>query len=240
MTKFNLTFIAFCFLIISCKDNNEKGKIERIVALPTIPKDKDEIFCNCFDGIGSSKGDTAIVEMTFSNGESISVCGFVDKQMEGITISEFNVFECKTGKSLTEYDAMQICKIVEKKDTLIIQELKYLPTGKNWSWNLIQLGEQIITLNNGKLFISDISPKLEKFHIDERDAELFLNSLTRGTGYSSEWELQIGQLEVLALLGNKKATDILKNYEKFTGQETDGAVSETWKAATATVEWIKR
>ncbi len=195
--------------------------------------------CNCFEGIGSKKGDTATLIINFTNGQNISVCGFVDKEMEGTIISEFNVFECKTGKALTEYDAMQICRLQEKKDSLIIQELKYLPTGKNWTWNLIQIGEEIITIKDNKIFTTGSKAKLEKFTIDKNDAKIFLNSLVKGKGHSKEWELEIGKLEVLTLLGNEKAKSILENYEEFTGQETDGAVAETWKDAKATTQWIK-
>ncbi len=65
--------------------------------------------CDCSDGIGSRVGDTPIINFKFKNGQKIIACGFVDKEMEGVTVSEFNVFDCFTGKSLTEYDATKIC-----------------------------------------------------------------------------------------------------------------------------------
>ncbi|MFA5556199.1 MAG: hypothetical protein WCY06_05045 [Flavobacteriaceae bacterium] len=235
---FRLTIIFICILTFACNNKSEtKNAVNKTPNLDTLDKDNS---CNCFDGIGSRKGDTATLVLNFRNGQSISVCGFVDKEMEGTTISEFNVFECKTGKSLTEYDAMQICKLYKKKDSLIIQELKYLPTGKNWTWNLIQIGEEIITIKDKKIFTTGNKPKLEKFAIDDNDAEIFLNSLTKGKGHNNEWELEIGKLEVLTLLGNERAKYILENYEEYTGQETDGAVRETWKDARAITEWIKQ
>ncbi len=234
---FRLTILFIYIFILACNNQNEtKNSVNK-----TTKTDTNFInsSCNCFDGIGSKKGDTAILKLNFTNGQSISVCGFVDKEMEGIIISEFNVFECKTGKSLTEYDALQICKLQEKKDSLIIQELKYLPTGKNWTWDLIQIGEEIITIKEHKIITTGNKPKLEKFTIDENDARTFLNSLTKGKGRNNEWELEIGKLEVLTLLGNEKAKSILENYEEYTGQETDGAIAETWKDAKATTQWIK-
>jgi hypothetical protein len=238
MTKFKIIYIVFSLLTISCSNNNQINVNETSSSTEAIQEKAVTLTCNCFNGIGSRKGDSAIFEMKFSNGESISVCGFMDKEMEVTTFSEFNVFECSKGKSLTEYDAMQICRLIEKKDSLVIQELKYLPTGKNWTWNLIQIAEQIITVDDVKIFATPITPKLEKFYIDEQEAELFLNSLQKGKGHN-DWELELGKLEVLALKGNEKAKYILENYEKFTGQETDGAVRETWSDAKATVEWIK-
>ena len=238
MTMFRLTILFICILTLGCKNKSEtKSEVKETPNLITKNKVNS---CNCFDGIGSTKGDTSALKINFTNGQSISVCGFVDKEMEGMIISEFNVFECNSGKSLTEYDAMQICRLVEKSDTLVIQELAYLPTGKKWAWNLIQIGEQIITTKDKNIVVTKQEPKLEQFSIDDTDAEIFLNSLKKGKGHSNDGELEISKLEALTLLGNDKAKYILENYEEYTGQETDGAVRETWKDARATIEWIKK
>ena len=238
MTMFRLTIILTCILILGCKNKPETKSI--VKEKPNLYTNNKDNSCNCFDGIGSRKGDIATLVINFTNGQSVSICGFVDKEMEGTIISEFNVFECKSGKSLTEYDATQICRLVEKSDTLVIQELKYLPTGKNWAWNLIQIGEQIITTKDKDYLVTKQEPKLENYFIEKSDAETFLKSLKKGKGHSNEWELEIGKLEVLTLLGNERAKYILENYEEYTGQETDGAVRETWKDARATTEWIKQ
>jgi hypothetical protein len=63
--------------------------------------------------------------------------------------------------------------------------------------------------------------------------------LKKGNGFGSEWESDLGKLEVLSLLGNNDAWEILKNYEDFTRDTTDGALSEQWEDAVATVKWIK-
>lgn len=239
MIMFRLTIFLFtCILTLACSNKRETRNAST-KTLNLEPQNKNN-SCNCFDGIGSVKGEPATFEINFTNGHSISICGFLDKEKEGTIISEFNVFECKTGKSLTEYDATQICRLFERKDSLIIQELKYLPTGKNWDWNLIQIGEEIITINDNNIFTSGIMPKLEKFAIDDNDAKIFLTTFTKGKGHNNDWELEIGKLEVLTLLGNEQAKYLLANYDEYTGQETDGAERETWKDAKATTEWINK
>ena len=110
MRKFKLIYIVFGILTIACNNTKQSNRNETSLATEVFQEKTVTTTCNCFDGIGSRKGDTSIFVMKFSNGERISVCGFVDKEMEETTISEFNVFECSTGKSLTEYDAMQICR----------------------------------------------------------------------------------------------------------------------------------
>ena len=238
MKLYRIIILFVLFINFACKNKKEVN----IYSNKTINTDTSNVIktCNCFDGIGSKMGDTPTMILTFSNGQSISVCGYLDKEMQGNIISEFNVFDCNSGKVISEYDAMQICRIIPKKDTLIIQALKYLPTGKNWKWNLIQLGEEIITIKDKKIISTGIKPKLEKFSINENEANFYLNSLTKGKGHNKEWELEIGKLEVLTLLGYKKAKIILENYEEYTGQETDGAVAETWKDAVSTTQWINK
>ena len=196
--------------------------------------------CKCFGGVGSQKGDSPVLSYLFTTGKSVIICGFIDKEMEGFTISEFNVFDCANGNSLVEYDATQICKVVEKKDTLQINEYKYFPIAKNYEWELIKISKQYITLISGEIVVSKLEPDVEKFNVDNKTAENFFSSIQKGKGINKNWEKEIGFLEALSILGNQKAWNILQNYESYTGQETDGAIAETWKEAVATVEWIKQ
>jgi hypothetical protein len=258
MKKISIKLITIFIVgvsLLSCKDKSEsKIKDESIKIDSTKAKAETELNafeqdseirsiteCKCFDGIGSTKTDKPVLISKFSNGNSVSVCGFFDKEMqeEGLIMSEFNIFNCETGEALVEYGAVQICRITEKKDSIIINELKYLPAGKKWAWELVQIGEQVITQNRRAITVSDLHPKLKKLEIDKNQQSEFLNSLKKGNGFGSTWETDIGKLEVLSLLGNNRAWDILKNYEEFTGEQTDGALAEQWKDAIANVEWIK-
>ena len=238
----------------ACKNSSESKSEEQIIetnteVLPEAntnhiedkPNEQLESDCKCFNGIGSTESDKPILTYTFSNGASVSLCGFFDKEMqnEGLIMSEFNVFNCENGNALVEYGAIQICRIEAKKDTLTIYELKYLPIGTDWNWELIQIAKQEILVTEGILVANPQIPELEKFAIEETEQTQFLNSLQKGNGFGSEWESDLGKLEVLSLLGNENAWKILKNYEDFTGDKTDGALAEQWKDAIATVEWIK-
>ena len=198
-------------------------------------------LCECFDGIGSMKGDEPILRSSFSNGKLTAMCGYYDKEMKepGLIISEFNIFDCETEKAIVEYGAIQICRIKEGKDSIIIEELKYLPAGNNWEWELIQIAEQIVTLENQKLVALDVIPKFQKIKINLGSQTQFLNSIKQGEGINEKWVEELCKLEILSLNGNAKAWKILKNYEEFKGDKTDGALAEQWKDALANVEWIK-
>lgn len=219
--------------------DSESKKIEQ----KTISKKELTKECECSDGIGSTKTDKPNLIFDFLNGKSVSICGFFDKEIqdgEALIMSEFNVFDCKTGESYLEYDATQTCRIKKLQDTLIIEELNYLPSGENWAWELIQIAEQKVSSNNDGIIVSKIKPKIKPIIIDENTQTEFLNSIKKGKGISGEWELEIGKLVVVSLSGNEKAWSVLKNYETYTGETTDGALAETWKDAVAIVEWLKK
>lgn len=219
-------------MLFSCKE-------QQVIAKDNIASTSD---CNCFDGIGSSKDDAPIITYKFKNNKSVNICGYVDKEMseEYPIISEFNIFDCETGKSYVEYGALEICRIKQNENELEIQQLRYLPVGKNWDWELIQIGEQTIKPKGNNLYVSDLKPKLETYSIDSKEAATFLASIKKIKGYDANWEENIAKLEALSIIGNKEAWDILKNLEKITGLKFDGALSEAWKSAIQNVNWINK
>ena len=79
MKKIILIF-SITFLITSCNEKKRENIIETKTNSKVIKKEVKEISCKCFDGIGSSKDDNPILEMNFSNGQKISVCGFLRKR----------------------------------------------------------------------------------------------------------------------------------------------------------------
>jgi hypothetical protein len=228
--KTQILILTLGLFLFACKSNSTSN-------------DQSSNDCGCFGGIGSSESDAPSLKTTFSNGTSLSICGYFDEkdqQEEGLTMSEFNVFDCKTGASLVEYGAVQTCIIKEEKDAIIIKELKRLPVGKDWNWEFIQIAQQEITASEDGATVSESVPALGAFTIDEATQEAFLNSLQKGAGIRlSESEKELGRLEVLSLLGNEKAWEILKNYAEFIGGTPDGYIAEQWHDAIATVEWIR-
>ena len=196
--------------------------------------------CNCFNGIGSSDQDTPALTFSFSNGKAVSICGYKSDEStpNELLISEFNIFDCSNGTKYVEYGALENCAIKTAKDLIKIELLKYLPTGENWTWKTITIAEQQLTPHSNELKASELKPSYTPVQISEDQQKAFLTGLKKGQGFGENWEEDIAKLEVLALNGNNRAWEILKNYEAFTGEQTDGALAETWKEAIATVEWL--
>lgn len=198
--------------------------------------------CGCFDGIGSSENDKPSLTLEFSDGDKISVCGYEEKKISDnkVLMSEFNVFNCKTGKSLTEYGAVQNCLVSIENGKLIIVELKYLPAGDNWKWIQVPIGVEKVFSNGTKVLATGKSPNFEKVKIEKERIETFYRELDsiKENGEIKDPENILGKLEILALNGERKARVILFYFENYFKYETDGAIAEQWKDAVATVKWI--
>ena len=199
--------------------------------------------CGCFSGIGSSKSDKPSLILKFSNGTTLSVCGYEQKKLSKneVLMSEFNVFNCKTGEQLVEYGAVQNCIVRKDELGLTIIELKYLPAGENWEWEQVKIGIQQIFVKESKLVVLNQKPVFRQVKIDERRIESFLEKLRKmkGVGKLDNPEEILGRLEILALNNIEEAVTILNDFENYFNYRTDGAIAEQWKDAIATVKWIK-
>ena len=214
-----------------------------ILTIISITVSAQSTDCGCFNGIGSSDSDNPSLTIELSNGTTLSVCGYEQEKISEneVLISEFNVFNCKTGEQLVEYGAVQNC-IVEKDELgLKIIELKFLPAGENWKWEQVKIGLQQIFVKENKLTVLDQKPTFEQVKNDETRTDSFLEHLRKikGTGEIDNPEEVLGRLEILALNDNKEAVEILNTFEHYFNYRTDGAIAEQWKDAVATVKWIK-
>lgn len=230
-----ISFYATCILLVSCQNKKVDEPIPEAEAIPEVES------CKCFKGIGSSEGDYPISTFTFSNDQTISICGW--QHDDGKTISEFNVFDCDTGNSITEYGAVQTCSYSFRNDTLAIYELKNMPAGWDWKYQLKRIGKELIVLKNGKLqslgqrrsFSSPSIPKeLQKDFIKEVKRIKYA-----GLNKEETWEDVISKLELMSIIKNKEALYMLKNLEKITKTQFDGGVREHYNDALSNIEWLE-
>ncbi len=195
--------------------------------------------CGCFEGIGSSEKDTPKLTYSFKNGKEISICGYQHEEIKDkLSISEFDIFDCNTGKSYIRFGALDNCLIETYNDTLVINLTENIPSNENWNWNKTIVANQYITSPNDSIIVSEIKPNYQRKGYDTEIADNFLNQLKPNNGFDENWRETIGRLKFLSLEGNEKAWNILKNYNTYSGFEPDEAFAETWKESIASVKWL--
>lgn len=198
--------------------------------------------CKCYEGMGSSEETVLSLAATFDNGMSVSVCGGSGERLTESSniIAEFSVFRCDSGRSLVAYDGMQYCYVSFHNDSLLIEEFKTLPGGKDWTLIDVKLGSQKIYIANNQITVSDQEPVFKPFEMDSEQTDAFLSELhqLQRKGLPENAEEIISRLEILSLNGEKKAMYILKSFERYFKCDTDGALAEQWKDALATLEWV--
>ena len=78
---------------------------------------------------------------------------------------------------------------------------------------------------------------MSDFEQNEFINDIILNK-DNGMQYDWEWEEIIGKLELLSLIKNEKALEILLNLEKITNYQLDGAFKEQYNDAISNINWI--
>ena len=231
----NIILIILIGLLWSCDNNNAPTPENQTT------KNQETIVepCECFNGIGSTKGDAPIHNHTFSNNQSIAICGY---QKEGI-ISEFDVFNCTNGNSIVRYSAIQNCKIKFQNDSIEITELKHLPSS-NWEIELMPIKKELIVLTQNTIKAQGQTPHFIQPDISIEQQNEFLDEITSTKNPELQkdwnWEVIIAKLEVLCLMQNKRAAQILFEVQTLTNHTFDGAVMEQYKKAIENIEWMQQ
>lgn len=200
--------------------------------------------CECIDGISSAKGDIPAFTVNFDNGTIVSVCGVQIRRVsdDKALMSEFNVFDCATGKALLTYDATQTCIVEKTGEGFVITEYQNLPAGENWQYTDVKIRVQKVYLDGEEIVVTEPEPAFKHRDISPSVISKFMLSLNKqkGKGGIPNPEEVIGKLQFLAMNGDQEAYDILTNFEKYFNLTADGAVAEQLKDAVATAEWMKK
>lgn len=220
-------FLIFTLAFLGCKKQTiEKSKTEKI-------SEKTEIKdCECYNGLE----EKPIKIFIFSDNNSISICGYKKDDK----YSEFGIFDYKTKKLITGYDAIQTCKLNFENDKLHIDEFNKLPTNDKWEWNDLKVAEEIITIKNGTIISLGSKPVDIKIEISKKAQKDFLDLLETENYKNLEIEEILARLEVLSISGNEKAKKKLYSIENDNNYELDGAYYEQYKNAIASIEWREK
>lgn len=108
-----------------------------------------KLNCDCpKTQFAGTKADTSF---NFSNGKIIVLCGYENPDSKPKTYSEFILAVCGQDTIIDFWDAMMTCRFKVKNDTLLVEHLQYLPTGKDFKYQETVWTIEKIYFNGEKL-----------------------------------------------------------------------------------------
>ena len=174
----------------------------------------------------------------FSNGKTIVLCGYLDTETEPVIFSEFVLAVCGQDTIIDFWGAVFTGNIKFKKDTLLIQELKYLPIERDfayketvWTIEKMYFAKQKLVR---KLLVNRQIPKYsnEKILLVLKEYEA-----AKPGPDESKTEL-VYKLFMAAISGSKTAVKYFKEFETKFG--VDGHLGEEYMELTAMLEMWDR
>ncbi|MBF4465417.1 hypothetical protein [Flavobacterium sp. LC2016-12] len=223
--------ILLTFTFISCKQKEVEQKTI-IQSLQNIKNKTDIRDCKCYNELK----EKTIKIFTFSDNNSISICGYEENN----EYFEFGIFDCKSKKLISGYDAIQTCELKFENDKLQIIELNKLPTNDKWEWNNVKVAEEIITIKNNSIISLGVKPLKVETKISEKTQTEFLNSLETEKYKKFDTEEVLARLEILSIIGNERAKKKLLSIENDKNYELDGAYMEQYRSAIASIKWREK
>ncbi|MFI5163191.1 MAG: hypothetical protein ACHQHN_18070 [Sphingobacteriales bacterium] len=193
--------------------------------------------CNCpaneFGYPTAKKADTVF---HLSNGRSIALCGYKDTIKGRAFYSEFVLAACGEGHVIKFWGAVLNCKLHVHKDTLIIETVDSLPTGKNMQYKWTVWAIEQVYFKNGKA-VKDfrINRQILKYDAQEIQSALKLyeqgikkdadsHDLNRVNDVNME---TADKLFMSAISGSQQARSYLMTFRKHFGG-LSGAYLEWW------------
>jgi len=181
--------------------------------------------CDC----PSNKYAGSDPETTFhlTNGKEITLCGYADTKDNEKLYSEFVLAECGQDKVIDFWDALTVCRIKTNKDTLIIEELKNLPTGDNFAfkatvWRIEKLYFKLDQIQRQ----SGVNRRIKKY--SQKEIKSVLKEVEAMNGKLNYDNMDLAyKLFVAAISGDSTARKYLTDKTRF--GTLDGAFAEDYE-----------
>lgn len=183
-----------------------------------------ERTCDC----PSNKYAGSDPETTFylTNGKEITLCGYTETKDNAKLYSEFVLAECGQDKVIDFWDALTVCRIKTSEDTLIIEELKNLPTGDNFAfkatvWRIEKLYYKLGQIQRE----SSVNRKIKKY--SQKEINFVLKEVESVSGKLTYDNMDlVDKLFVAAISGDNTARKYLTDKTRF--ETLDGAFAEDY------------
>lgn len=194
--------------------------------------------CDCpKTQFAGTKADTTFY---LSNGKTIVLCGYKNSDSKPTTFSEFMLSVCGQDTIIDFWGAVLTCRLKVSKDTLLIDQLQNLPTGKNFKFQETTWTREKVYFNGQELVRKlVVNRQIGKYNQDEIQSVLKTYETAKPGLDDSKMELA-SKLFIATISGDKKAIQYFKEFKNKFGT-LDGAFSEEYIDLTAMLElWDRK
>lgn len=172
-------------------------------------QDKIECYCPKSKYTNVGKPDTIVY---LSSGKSIMLCGYRNRDDHPNTFSEFILSVCGSNSIIDFWDATLTCKIKTKNDTLLVERIESLPTGKNFKFlSTVWTIEKIYFVGNKAVKRLSVNREIPKYN--QKEINTLLEMTIRANPIQNDSTMNFAyRLFIAAISGSK---DARKDFERF-------------------------
>ncbi|MTH16314.1 hypothetical protein [Flavobacterium sp. LC2016-01] len=197
-----------------------------------------KISCDCPKSryAGTKAEDT----FNLSNGQTVVLSGYKDSDSKPTTYSGFILSVCGQNKIIDFWSEVMTYRLKVNKDTLFIDEIQNLPTGKNFKYQETVWTTEKIYFSGQKVVRKlVVNRQIRKYNQNEIQTVLKSYKIAKPELDGISMEIA-NKLFIASISGNKKALQYFKEFETKFGT-LDGAFAEEYKDLTSMlVLWDKK
>lgn len=180
-------------------------------------------------------GTKADATYHFSSGKTIVLCGYKNPESKPTTYSEFILSVCGQDTIIDFWGAILTCRLNISNDTLLVDELHFLPTGKSLEFQeTVWLTEKIYF--NEQTIVRDFVINREIRKYNQEEIQIVLKTYETAKLGLDDKKMKIANyLFIATISGDKKARKYFKEFKNKFGT-LDGAFAEEYSDLTAMLE----
>lgn len=176
---------------------------------------------------GTTNGQRPDTSFYFSNSKTIILCGYKNPDSKPTTFSEFTLSICGEDTILDFWEAMLTCRLNFEQDTLLVEDMRYLPTAINRKYEEATWSIEKIYFVNGlphrQLKTNEKIRKYNEAEIEQTNTEYE----TAKPGLDESKMELANRLFMAAVSGDKKAREYFSDFNTKFGT-LDGAFKEEY------------
>lgn len=209
-----------------------------VLVFTTVLGQNNKAICDCpKTQFAGTKADSTF---HLSNGKTIVLCGYKNPESKPTTFSEFILAVCGQDSIIDFWGAVLTCRLKVNKDTLLVDELKNLPTGKNFKYQETVWTTEKIYLSGQKVVRRIVvNSQIRKY--SQVEIRTVLKAFETAKPGLDESKMELANMIFIAIIsGDKKARQYFKDFKTKFGI-LDGYIAEEYNDLNSMIrQWDKK